>query len=62
MQRPTVLGHGPHNVVRRTGGHICLDFQRYPHIRAHNAGKVRNNLLGNTAGITAHTSWIKCWP
>lgn len=51
LQRPRILRHRPHHVIRRAVGNFSGNFQAHRHVRADQADEVRNDLLGDLASI-----------
>ena len=58
-QGTAVSGDGPDDVVRRTCENLSFDFERHPDFGTHEAGKVRDHLIGDAAGVSSDTRWIK---
>ena len=59
LQRPAVLGDRPHDVIRRAGGDLGLDLERHRHLRADQAGQMRDHLVGDAAGVAADTGGVE---
>src|SRR5690625_451120 len=50
-QRPAVLHHRPHHILRHPRRHPRLDLDAHLYIRPNQCGQVLQNLLGNLAHI-----------
>src|SRR4051812_15443817 len=59
FQRPTVLSDGPHDIVWSTGRNLGLDLKRHGDGRTDQADQMRDDLLRDPAGITAHARRVK---
>lgn len=53
LERPTVLGDGPNDVIRSTRGDLSLHLKRNLHRRADKPREMRDHLIGDAAGIAA---------
>ena len=53
LQRAAVFGHRAHHVIRGAGGNVSLDFQSDLHVGPDQPDQVRDNLVGDAAGVAA---------
>ena len=58
-QRPTVLGDGAHDVIRRAGRDLGLDLDRHRDPGADQAGKMGDDLVGDPAGVAPDAGGVE---
>ena len=58
LQRPAVFGDDTHDVVRYTIRQTRIDLKRDAHVGAAQALEMRDDLLGDAAGVVPNTRRI----
>jgi hypothetical protein len=59
LERPAILRHGSHDVVRDATGNVRFDLERDLHYRVGQRGEMRDHLVRNAAGIETHPDRIE---